>query len=403
MLWTGAEEGGCAGQPPNRYGPNVVSIVQADSTQDTGDAEVASFVVEAARGDHQSFTRLYDLFAQRVYNMILRSVRDPGAAEDVAQEVWTKVHRELRTLREPRCFPAWLYRIAAKKCIDASRHRARRPQTAPLIDDVTAVNTSPEDSVIAHEDAARIWAALAGLTPNQHMALYLREVEQRTYREIAYVLRMSETAVGLCIFRARRSLLSSYDRLQAAPLDACKSTHRVMSLSIDGRATPVQQHALELHIDRCSPCRTEFSAVRTAAHAYAGLALAPLPFVLSEHMLGAATAAKATAAGSFGKLVAWLAPNVKVVVVAGSIAATAGLTTIVAAPQAAQLVRDDTNNMPAESQPIAGAIDSTAPDDRAADGVGGSPAIHGSPAADADALRSRRVPARRARHPGISR
>jgi RNA polymerase sigma-70 factor (ECF subfamily) len=317
----------------------VLATPAAIPSAHADDVDVGLLVTAAAGGDASAFQRLYETYAQRVYNMILRSVRDPGAAEDVAQDVWTKVHREMRTLREPRCFPAWLFRIAAKKCVDSARRRKRRPEAAPLSDDLGACFGDPEQSVIAREDAARMWEALAGLTPKQHMALYLREVEQRSYREIAYVLRISETAVGLCIFRARRGLASAYEQLSEAPHSACVSTHRVMSLSLDGHATPIQQRALTAHIDRCQPCRADFSAVQSAARGYAGLALAPAPLVLHEHLLGAAPSLNG--ALGIGKLLAWLAPNAKAAAIGCTLAVTAGATTVAAAPQLVDVMRPD--------------------------------------------------------------
>ena len=53
--------------------------------------------------------------------MALRSTRDPRTAEDVTQEVWMKVHRELPKLRDPLAFTVWLSRLASKLCIDAAR------------------------------------------------------------------------------------------------------------------------------------------------------------------------------------------------------------------------------------------------------------------------------------------
>jgi RNA polymerase sigma-70 factor (ECF subfamily) len=338
--------------------------------QSSNEPECAALVAEAAAGTQAAFARLYDLYAQPVYNMILRSVRDAATAEDVAQEVWTKVHRELRTLREPRCFSAWLYRIAAKKCIDAARRKARRPAAAPLTDEMRATFGDPERSTIEREDAARIWEALATLSPKQHMALYLREVERRTYRDIAYVLNISETAVGLCIFRARRALLSTYQHLEDASVDGCASALHMMSLVSDGQATPIQARALEVHLQRCASCRSGHSSAQAAARGYGGLPLVLAPAGLREQILGATSAAKCSAASSVGNLVSWLLPNVKAAAVAGGIAATAGVTTAVAAPLAAQIInRDVAQEVAQPRSPVIANTDGEPPSNHADTGM----------------------------------
>ena len=82
--------------------------------------------------DEAAFADVYAQYSRSVYNLVLRSTRDAQLAEDICQEVWIKVCREMGGLREPKTFATWLYRIAARACVDAARKRSHSPVTTEL-------------------------------------------------------------------------------------------------------------------------------------------------------------------------------------------------------------------------------------------------------------------------------
>ncbi|HYM15327.1 MAG TPA: sigma-70 family RNA polymerase sigma factor [Dehalococcoidia bacterium] len=284
-------------------------------------------VAAAARGDSAAFEELYDRHAQGIYNMVLRSVREPRAAEDLCQEIWMKAHRELPRLREPAAFSLWLYRIAAKRCIDAARRRGRRPAAEQITDDVAERGDGPEAAALRHEDGRLVWEALAALPPKQHLALSLREVEGRSYQEIASVLRMSVTAVGLCLLRGRRSFGRTYGRMSdSAMIERCSSARTTMAALIDGEANEVQRRGVLAHVEACRTCEGDLTVMRRASRGYAALALAPVPALLSARILSHTAAAAGVAGGSagVGKIVAGLVAQAKPLALA--VTAGGGLT-----------------------------------------------------------------------------
>ncbi len=275
-------------------------------------------VVAAAAGDAAAFSLLYERYSRPIYNMVLRSVRHTQSAEDVCQEVWLKAYRELDKLRDPAAFPLWLYRIAAKACIDAARRRGRAPATAELPEDVAALHDDPEKAAIGQQEAQLTWEALAALPAKQHLALFLREVEQRSYREIGSVLGISEVAVGLCLFRGRQAFAKTYHRLeQMASGERCEHVRRAMSLVLDGEATSVQQQAVSAHAAACRGCADDFRAMRHSTRAYAGLALAPVPMLLRARVAeGIALASKSGGLSAGLHVLASLVAQTKPLVVA---------------------------------------------------------------------------------------
>src|SRR6185503_557784 len=94
--------------------------------------------VAAARGGGASatpaFAEIHRRFARVIHGIALARV-GPSDAEDVTQDVFVRVHRELARLRDPQTFAAWICRVARNVATDHARRAARRPQAAPLADD----------------------------------------------------------------------------------------------------------------------------------------------------------------------------------------------------------------------------------------------------------------------------
>ena len=272
--------------------------------------EFDTVIVAAAGGDKTAFSQLYQQFAPRVYNLVLRSVRNAPAAEDVCQEVWVRAYQKLPGLREPAAFTTWLYRIASRACID----RARRPFTEEELPEQLAASPDegPEGATVRHERERLLWQALGALPARQHLALFLREVDGRTYQEIAEILETSESAIETLLFRARRGVADAFDRLQASG-ERCGQAKKTMAALVDGEATLVQRRAVEAHVDECRRCRGELGRFRRASQAYGVLPLLPLPALLAERVLHAIGAASVATAGGGGlaKLLALFTTKVK--------------------------------------------------------------------------------------------
>jgi RNA polymerase sigma-70 factor (ECF subfamily) len=253
--------------------------------------------------------------------MVYRSVRHPQVAEDVCQEVWVKAFRELPKLADPQAFPAWLYRIAGRACVDAARHSRRLPPSAEIPEHRLSHSTDdPERSAIRREQVRLTWEAMATMPARQHVALYLREIERLPYREIARMLQTSETAVEMLLFRARRGFARAYEKLEVATKDRCLHARRSMAAIIDGEATPVQQKAIRAHADACRSCSGELAQMRRAATAYSALLPLPVPALLGERIFesiaGASGAGAAAPPTIAAKLFGFAAANGKVATIA---------------------------------------------------------------------------------------
>jgi RNA polymerase sigma factor (sigma-70 family) len=155
-------------------------------------------VAEAER----SFDLLYRTHRRDVYNFVLHDVRNPDDAEDVTQVAFLNAYRALRSGSPPDKPRAWLLTIAQNVCRRRFRKRAANIHEVPLDAELAVAAPDDYDGPTAEE----IHAAFRKLPRNQRLALAMREIQGRSYAEIADELELSIPAVETVIFRARRAL-----------------------------------------------------------------------------------------------------------------------------------------------------------------------------------------------------
>src|SRR4051794_210293 len=152
--------------------------------------------------DDRAFERMYRRYVRDVYRFALALVRNPSDAEDVTQTTFMNAYRALQSGEEPRRPQNWLMTIAHNTARSRGRRAVRRPREVPL-DDVVGQLAVPE-----HErtNIRELLRALGRLPFNQRAAITMRELEGRSYPEIADTLGVTVPAVEALLARARRTL-----------------------------------------------------------------------------------------------------------------------------------------------------------------------------------------------------
>jgi RNA polymerase sigma factor (sigma-70 family) len=150
----------------------------------------------------EAFERLYRQYARDVYRYSLALLRNPADAEDITQTTFLNAYRAYLRGEEPVRPRNWLIKIAHNACRSRHLRAVRRPQEVPLAETVTALPVPAEEAPKVED----LLDALGRLPFNQRAALVMRELEGRSYVEIAETLGVSVAAVETLIFRARRSL-----------------------------------------------------------------------------------------------------------------------------------------------------------------------------------------------------
>src|SRR5919199_2132280 len=149
-----------------------------------------------------AFERLYRQYVKDVYHYSLALLRNPADAEDVTQTTFLNAYRAFKRGEEREKPQNWLIKIAHNAARTRYARSTRRVKEVPLEDHVDSLPIAEDEK----PDVAAVLEALGELPLNQRAALVMRELEGRSYAEIADTLGVSVAAVETLIFRARRSL-----------------------------------------------------------------------------------------------------------------------------------------------------------------------------------------------------
>ena len=229
----------------------------------------------------RGFERLYKRHVGDVYRYALAVMRNPTDAEDVTQTTFLNAYRAyVEKGSRPEKPQNWLIAIAHNVCRQRFRQTARRPSEVSFEDDIA--DTVADDDAPSGEDIRR---ALGHLAFNQRAALVMRELEGRSYVEIAEILEVSTSAVETLIFRARRAL-----REQLEGSLTCGEAEFAISRQLDGRLPRGERGQLRAHLRECSECAGFARRQRAQRGALKTLALVPVPSSLMSLFGGGGTA-----------------------------------------------------------------------------------------------------------------
>jgi RNA polymerase sigma-70 factor (ECF subfamily) len=201
------------------------------SVQTTAAAEVPvemsdHRLLEATReGDEAAFSELVRRYRNQITNYVYRMTNDYDAAVDLAQETFMRVYAAAERYQTSYAFSTYIYRIATNLAISELRRRKRR-RLVSLTSffqpresggdscelEMPDANPLQDTTLVEGERRAAVGRAIATLPEKYRAPLVLRDVEGRSYEEIARILQLSEGTVKSRINRARAFLR---DKLQA--------------------------------------------------------------------------------------------------------------------------------------------------------------------------------------------
>lgn len=182
------------------------------------DVQSDAFLVQQVQAGHQkAFDLLVAKYQRRIFRLVLRFIRDPAMAEDVAQETFLRAYRAIGQFRGDSQFYTWLYRIAVNTAKKAISDDMRDPTVSEgdAADDgeetfsateLLTNSETPESLLVSKEIAQTVNAAMEALPDDLRTAITLREIEGLSYEDIAEVMRCPIGTVRSRIFRAREAI-----------------------------------------------------------------------------------------------------------------------------------------------------------------------------------------------------
>ncbi len=174
----------------------------------------ADLVSRSKDGDLSAFNLIVERYQRQVYNVSVRILGDPSAAEDVTQEAFISAHRAIGRFRGG-SLRAWLLRIASNRCYDALRTMRRRPEQSLDLSlenpgfSVPAIDRSPEQEALNSELRGEIQRAIGTLPADQKTTLVLVDVQGLSYEEAAQATGATLGTVKSRLSRARAGVRDS--------------------------------------------------------------------------------------------------------------------------------------------------------------------------------------------------
>ena len=178
------------------------------------DAEV---MLRVAAGDDTAFDYLVQKYRRSMISFMYRMTHNQAVAEELAQEVFLRVYRSRQNYAASAKFTTWLYRIATNLAVNHARDtKHERPENTVNIDepdtdtgltvDVADSSLNAEQNILRRERLAAIRRQVDALPERQRMAVLMHKYQNMDYKQIAEVLKLSESATKSLLFRAYETL-----------------------------------------------------------------------------------------------------------------------------------------------------------------------------------------------------
>ncbi|MDQ5834172.1 MAG: sigma-70 family RNA polymerase sigma factor, partial [Actinomycetota bacterium] len=218
-------------------------------------------VVAVRGGDESAFEELFRRYQGPIAAYVGRMVRDKARAEDLAQDVFFSALRHLRATDAEIEFKPWIYEIARNAAIDHWRRASRTEEVSVDEDDrlrpadrIRLVGApAPESALINKERLIHLQGAFDELGDVQARALVMRELDGKSYREIAEELDVSRSSVESTLVLARQRLEVEYADISEGR--RCLSVRAATARLAEGVGSSRDEGRLGRHARRCTVCR----------------------------------------------------------------------------------------------------------------------------------------------------
>lgn len=182
--------------------------------------ELEKTVKGAQKGSSEDFHKLYSLYSKQIYNFVWRLVGSTEDAEDLTQETFLKVHREIRNLRQAGQFKFWLYRIARNEVYQKQRRSKKKTEVS--LDDSAidyydflphpSPDNDPEKQALYRELSQIMDQTLKTMAPKYRDVFVLAVFHKMSYEDITKIVDRSLLSVKTDIYRARLTVKDALGR-----------------------------------------------------------------------------------------------------------------------------------------------------------------------------------------------
>jgi len=215
-------------------------------------------------GDVHAFEELHKRYVGSIYRLVRRKLGDALLAEDIAQETFLKALRMLDRVDDDFNFGGWVHTVARNLCFDELRRRQRdlrvedggEEDEGSLLEGLPSTSRSFDPIQVQESNELRrqIWTVAQRLPEKYRLVLTLRELQGMSYRRIATMLKMSESAVETLLYRARLRFKEEFVALEAVGDLDHDEVVPLLAPYIAGKLRRHQAEAVRRHVAVCARC-----------------------------------------------------------------------------------------------------------------------------------------------------
>ncbi|MFT9494295.1 RNA polymerase sigma factor [Anaerosolibacter sp.] len=166
------------------------------------DEEIVKKII---RGNQEMFPQLIERYKDKIFTLVYRYTNDYGEAQDVAQEIFIKIYKQMHTFRFQSKVSTWIYRVATNSCIDWDRKRKTKQDTIYLVNEELVIDQErgPEQLFLLNEQREAVRDIINGLPENYKLLVIMYHFQNMRYKEISEVLDMPMKTIETGLYRAR--------------------------------------------------------------------------------------------------------------------------------------------------------------------------------------------------------
>ncbi|HRH23050.1 MAG TPA: RNA polymerase sigma factor [Candidatus Magasanikbacteria bacterium] len=166
--------------------------------------------LDVQQGNSEAFSMLFNRYEQKMLRYGKRFLYTYEDLEDAVQEVFIKAYKNVQSFNTTKKFSTWLYRIAHNTFINVIKKNGREPVSFFDFDTLVKIPSKTtdtlEDDFLKAQDSESLAGIMKKLSPKYREALVLFYFEELEYKEIAEVLKIPTSTVGVRITRGRAML-----------------------------------------------------------------------------------------------------------------------------------------------------------------------------------------------------
>lgn len=173
-------------------------------------------VKQLKSGNYSNYDKIVDSYKNRVFGMAYKFTGDYDESQDLAQEVFLKIYRQIKNFREESKLSTWIYRISVNTCLDWKKKKEKiksinfsnmvNEENKDQIIDIKDESLSPDRIILQDEDQKQVHKLIYELSDKYKTVLIMYHFNEMSYQDISKALNIPERTVETRLYRARRML-----------------------------------------------------------------------------------------------------------------------------------------------------------------------------------------------------